>query len=119
MHAAVMEVAVRPEFRARGERFNPLAKLTIKFPLLFRAPCVLFERTRGAVDRANQLSASYLANVQAELIPLEKPLTRKLNLAIERLLSYCEKMASSIRRGRDRTTALARNCWRGKCRTSD
>ena len=89
MHAAVMEVAAWPEFRAEGERFNPLAMLTILFPLLFRVPVNLFFKgTENAVDRANQISASYLADVQAELTALEKPLIEKLNLAIKRLRGF-------------------------------
>ncbi len=89
MYAAVMEVAAWPEFRAEGERFNPLAMLTILFPLLIRVPVNLFFKgTENAVDRANQLSASYLADVQAELTALEKLLIEKLNLAIERLRGF-------------------------------
>ncbi len=86
IQAAAMEVAARPEFRAKGKRFNLPAVTLPLLPLLFRVPVnLLFKATGNSVNRANQLSASYLADVQSELSALEKPLSEKLDLGLVRL----------------------------------
>ncbi len=83
--AAVAELATRPALYGKGERFRAAKFTWSLLPYLRKVPLNLFfKRPEGAAEDANQISAAYVAEVEAAIAAAQTP-DEKLTAALEAL----------------------------------
>lgn len=81
--AAIVELVKRPEFLARGSRFNPLRVLFKVRRYSRRVPgLLLFRKTNGAAAEAGRAMSAYLAKIRTDLHHAQMDDAQRLEAAL-------------------------------------